>query len=641
MMKWEIQELLSIKEYEKALQVAIAEKKRKPYVADVHYDLAYVYQICGQWMKAYEEYSVARELSVAENAGNAGIEKIDIQKEKILNHIAEELNIGTRKELLFRKRFIDYLVIQDELNWQVRNPVFHNGQEMIGKEYVDYSELPKMFLGIKGLQSAARLIMDKLCKDTITEKAEIQRVNDANKVFEAILEDESFIPLILKDKEVLNFEMENHKADVYYSSPLQYVNYRVPKGHVRIQSQKLPLWVGEIVPIVHSGKRKRLVLSIFADGLSQTMLGKDFERRMPYTYNFFKKGMICENTHTAGDWTFPCVASIVTGQTVAKHKMLHSKLLRKIDIDTPILYEYFKNAGYNTTKIGGNWRVAPNYGYARGMNRVYYHHMYEGYSAERVISDVEEQIYQMRETDQYIWMELGELHLIADEINMAPIQSEFMVWENGTFNESLNSVKQKYDETKRQYYLKQIEYLDRRLAGLFQYIEEHYNEDEIIVSLFADHGQGYFVKPEDEFLSDGRTKVAFMFRGDNLLGCTEEIISTCDYSAILCKLAGVEYNYADTDANLPVAFGGEREREFSVTESIHVGDPYQIILNGKEFYFYLKAKENVTSECLVPLNQYEVKLCDRNGNRINDKVRISYYEKWCLNHIQSCVIAHK
>ena len=166
-------------------------------------------------------------------------------------------------------------------------------------------------------------------------------------------------------------------------------------------------------------------------------------------------------------------------------------------------------------------------------------------------------------------------------------------------------------------------------------------EDEIIVSLFADHGQGYFVKPEDEFLSDGRTKVAFMFRGDNLLGCTEEIISTCDYSAILCKLAGSEYNYADTDANLPVAFGGEREREFSVTESIHVGDPYQIILNGKEFYFYLKGKENVTSECLVPLNQYEVKLYDRNGNRINDKMRISYYEKWCLNHIQSCVIAHK
>ncbi len=70
----------------------------------------------------------------------------------------------------------------------------------------EIQELPKMFLGIKGLQSAARLIMDKLCKDTITEKAEIQRVNDANKEFEVILEDESFIPLILKDKEVLNLK---------------------------------------------------------------------------------------------------------------------------------------------------------------------------------------------------------------------------------------------------------------------------------------------------------------------------------------------------------------------------------------------------------------------------------------------------
>ena len=70
----------------------------------------------------------------------------------------------------------------------------------------EIQELPKMFLGIKGLQSAARLIMGKLCKDTITEKAEIQRVNDANKEFEVILEDESFIPLILKDKEVLNLK---------------------------------------------------------------------------------------------------------------------------------------------------------------------------------------------------------------------------------------------------------------------------------------------------------------------------------------------------------------------------------------------------------------------------------------------------
>ena len=639
-MNQKTQELLKLEKKEEALQVAIVQEKRTPYVADAHCDLAYMYQVQKQWVKAYEEYSIARELNIGGNTGNISIEQIDMQKENVLKQAAEELDSATKEEILTKKHFIDYMVIQEELNWQVSNSVFHNEwSTIIGKEYVDYLNLPKMFLGISGLQSACRLLINSLSKDTITEKAELQRASDETNIFETTLEQESFVSIILPSKEILSFETENEKADIYYSSPLQYVNYRVPKGHMCIVSQNTPLRIGEITPIVHNDKRKRLVLSIFADGLSQTVLGKNFEKLMPHTYKFFKKGMVCENTRTAGDWTFPSVASIVTGQTMANHKMLHSKLLRKLDIDTPILYEYFKNAGYNTTKIGGNWRVAPNYGYARGMNRVYYHHMYEGYSAERVIADVEEQIHRMQETDQFIWMELGELHLIADELNMAPIQSEFMVWENGILNQKINSVKQKYDETKKKYYLKQIEYLDRRLAGLFQYIEEQYKEDEIIVSLFADHGQGYFVKPEDEFLSDGRTKVAFMFRGNGVSGHTEEIMSTCDYSAILCKLAGIEYNYANTDAQLPVTFGGEQEREFSVTESIHVGDPYQIVLNGKDFYFYLKGKEDVTSECLVPLEQYEMMLYDCNGNAVNDTGKMSYYEKWCLKHIESCVIS--
>ena len=46
----------------------------------------------------------------------------------------------------------------------------------------------------------------------------------------------------------------------------------------------------------------------------------------------------------------------------------------------------------------------------------------------------------------------------------------------------------------------------------------------------------------------------------------------------------------NTDAHLPMAFGGSEEREFSVTESIHVGDPYQIVLNGKDFQFLFEWK---------------------------------------------------
>ena len=91
----------------------------------------------------------------------------------------------------------------------------------------------------------------------------------------------------------------------------------------------------------------------------------------------------------------------------------------------------------------------------------------------------------MADTDQFIWMEIGELHLVADEINMAPLQSEFMIWENEQYSGKINSVKQKYDETKIKYYKKQIEYIDRRLASLYQYIEENYDPNDVVVSLFV------------------------------------------------------------------------------------------------------------------------------------------------------------
>ena len=149
-----------------------------------------------------------------------------------------------------------------------------------------------------------------------------------------------------------------------------------------ISSEDREFLLGEMVPIIHDRKRKPLILNIFVDGLSQTVLENHMEMLMPNTYRFLGEGMICTNAHTAGDWTFPSIASIVTGQTMANHKMLHSKLLRKIDAETPILLNILKTLVIIPPKMG-NWRIALNYGYARGMNRVHYQHMYEGFPIER------------------------------------------------------------------------------------------------------------------------------------------------------------------------------------------------------------------------------------------------------------------
>lgn len=616
--------------------------KNQPYVADAHYDCAVEYENCGRLFEAYEQYSIAIELMAGENPYSFDEMKITEKSEALLDRIAESISgRENADELRIKKKWIDYIVCQSDIRWGIPYDAFFVKTEVITKEYMDYVYLPKMYVGYAAqIKNDAALMAEgeKASKTCSTYKAELQRIffKGTNVTIES--DCEYFLPMIADTQMTLDMEVEGESHTMPYASPWRYIHFRMPAGKCTLRSDE-PFRLGEKIPIRHSGERKKLILNIFVDGLSQMVLREDFEGLMPYTYRYFKKGLICNHVHSEGDWTFPSIASIVTGQTMANHKMLHSKLRRKIDLDTPMLFEYFKEAGYNTSKIGGNWRITPCYGYARGMNRVLFQNHYLGYPAESIVSDVIEQIHGMRDTDQFIWMEIGELHQVADNLGLADLVQEFSVEESRETTKGFNSVKQSYDPMKIQYYKKQIERVDRKLAALYQYMEDHYTDDEIIVTLFSDHGQSYLIKPEEEFLSEGRSSVAFMVRGSGVTGQTDEVISTCDYTPIVCKLAGLAYSYDNTDAHLPLAFGGDGEREFAVVETIHVGDPYEIALKGKDFTFYLKGKENVTSECRVPLGEYTVKLLDREEkNTIEDQERIACYTQYCLDHISSCVI---
>lgn len=617
--------------------------KRKPYVADVHYVCAKEYEKAGRYFEAYEQYSIAMQLMQGGNPASFTAveiaERSDAMIEKIDKSIAKDANDVAAA--LEKKKWVDYIVIQSEYGWEVLSEVFTQRTDIITKEYMDYAKLPKLYIGYaSGSYNDVALKTNAHMSNSITDyKVELRRLCFSGADATVDMDCEYFLPVIMDQSTEFAVETEGNAYNVPYLQSKRYMTYRMPAGKSRVCSEQ-PFRLGEPISIGHDPKRKHLVLNIFVDGLSQIALGEKFATLMPNTYRFFSKGMVCDNVYTAGDWTFPSIASIVTGQTMAKHQMLHSKLRRKIDIDTPILYEYFKDAGYHTVKIGGNWRIIPSYGYARGMDRVLYQNHYVGYLAESIVSDVIEQMHGMRDVDQFIWMEIGELHQIADEVDIGSCLSEFTLENIRKHEKGVNSVKQLYDPAKIQYYLKQIEKVDRKLAALYQYIEDHYAEEEILVSLFSDHGQGYLVKPEEEFLSKGRSNIAFMVRGSGVNGRTEEVISSCDYTAIMCKLAGVPYAFENTDAHLPEIFGGTEKREFAIAESIHVGDPYQISLKGDDFVFYLKGKENVTSECRIPLADYSVQLLDREEkNRIEDQDKINYYTQYCLEHIDSCLLA--
>lgn len=95
------------------------------------------------------------------------------------------------------------------------------------------------------------------------------------------------------DRDDYACRQKKKQSEIEYNSPLQYINYRVPKGKVWISSEDREFRLGEMVPIIHDRKRKPLILNIFIDGLSQTVLENHMEMLMPNTYRFFREGMIC------------------------------------------------------------------------------------------------------------------------------------------------------------------------------------------------------------------------------------------------------------------------------------------------------------------------------------------------------------
>lgn len=612
-----------------------------PYSADVHYNYGMVSACAAKWMEAYEHYAIAVELCDAGIEGHFDIISVKEEMEEIRKCLEEYLKQADDSTTALLLDKISYIRTKSRYQWGISYNLFHSNRNSINLEYRDYEQLPSLYLGVGSETTRYIFECTERGSGDVTEyMTELQRVSNERKTAFIINQKESFVSLLSNTEQNITIkDADNQKeiVTVKQADKHRFVNYRMPVGNLELSAPN-PFRIGNMIPIEHKPDRKRLVLNIFVDGLSQYALSGRMGEYMPYTKRFFEKGMVCTNAYTIADWTFPSIAGVVTGQTMVKHKMLHSRLHRTLDADTPILYEYFKAKGYNTTKIGGNWRITPNYGYARGMDRIFYQHMYAGYTAERVVSDVIEQIYHMRETDQFIWMEIGELHKIADEYDFGMLMTEFPIEEVQNTKDNINSVKQEYDETKIKYYLEQAKQVDRKLAALYQYIEEHYSEDEILVSIFSDHGQGYLIPPNEEFLSDGRSKVVFMVRGNGVTGETDELISIADYSAIMCEMAGIAYNYDNTDAHLPKAFGGTTEREFAITESIHVGDPYQISLKGKDFTFYLKGSENVTNDCRVPLGNVQAALLDKNGEKIEDSEKMEHYTRYCLDHVAPCLI---
>ncbi|MBR4759350.1 MAG: sulfatase-like hydrolase/transferase [Lachnospiraceae bacterium] len=609
-----------------------------PYNAEIHYMSAKAYEAADDIAHAIMRYSQFLSLSDLDNEFKAEILK---KEQALINRLVQTVNAikGDESNLT---QLRTYLNIVDWVDSGITDGFgkkevrFRSIIPIIGNYYYA-DEAHKKFVG--SYRSNIQLYNEET--DLVNACGDFRTVDETKEYVSQF--DEGIIPVAIKRRNgVLTVSNQNKKdMKLILREPSSFYYLRAPKGTV-ITSEET-MFVSREIPLVHDEKRKKLVLSIFVDGLAQQeLIHGGLQDFMPNTYEFFgKKGVVCTNVYCTGEWTLPSISGIMTGINTADHRVFHNTIDCAIPHDAVTLAERMQAEGYYTSAINGNWRIIPCYGMDRGFDSFRYQHQLINWKVEHIIGDAIDHLKAFKETDQYLWLSIGDLHDVADEAALPlSVQTDTFVDLMG-FDESGHgtSVKQGFSANKKTQYEKMLEHVDDYLGLLYGYIEKNYSDDEVVISLFSDHGQGFLVPDGNEFFSDERSNVALMFRdGKHFQEDEKELLSTLDYGEIICKMSGVEVANKRSEGQIPVFLGGQNEREFALTESIHPGDFYQARLTYKDCVYHFINKSPVLFDGRFVLGDYEAYVKDRNGNPVQNEELCKKFTEWILVHIAKYIM---
>lgn len=627
-----------------AQNLALEGVRRLPLNGDMHYNLAYVCEMIGEKFKAYLHYEKAKYIYTHQESEKVYELGLEEKPMSVLQEFLEETERLTDKEKLEENiRIIDAFPKLARNYFGCKETAFRNCEQIVGDYYYE-NEFDRRFVGVFKDQYLSRFIIEG-SMDVAHLKAEFLKVCEGTSIHFSNSNEkdavEYLLPIACSEENTEHiFQMDGEEYPIMQYAPNHFNYYRI-QNDTEIKSTHKSYY-GNPIPLKRIPGNKGVVLSIFVDGLSQYILkGEDFKKNMPYTYEFFKKGMICNRAYNTAEWTYPSIVNYVTGLDTTHHMLFHNELDCAMPLDVPTLAEYFHNQGYYTAKFCGNWRIIPPYGHARGYDRFVYQHQKVGFKVQEVIGDAINHLEAFKDVNQYLWISIGDLHDIADAEDLpADVQRNLPLSLRVYEDKGATSAKQRSSKNKTETYKQYARTVDRWLHVLYTYLEENFAEEEIVVSLFSDHGQGYLIDRDAHFLSKERSNVAFMFRGGMAegKGVVDEIISTSDYSSTLRKLAGIELSEEANDGRLPKIFGGSEEREWALTESIHPKDFYQAAIFAKKETFFFVNPYPVADDGRFKLDGYNYWLEDTQGNRIQNEELCKKYLDIILKHIAPILI---
>lgn len=621
------EELMEQGEWETALNNAREAVRRNRLNLRANYLLAVCAENMGEWLESYRYYSILCRLQEKYENPMISLEQASEKIDKVLNEAIHVLQ-GMRPGAAETARYKNELLAVNEQDKSIEKNYFEIYEHIdgyfgihryFGREYYigKYNAWFPYYLQGGPVENAVCL------KSEIYETA---GYGNSVAVDERMTSFPCVVPIVATENTRLNnISVENILSGDVWTFPKGYAK---GWGYYRLEEPALiraedPMVIGKPVPLRHKEGNKRLVLNIFIDSLNYKCIREDKLREyMPYTYEFFKNGVICNEFYAGSEYTYPSTASYWTGLRPARHQMINVGIHYSIYEDIPLLSEIFRDNGYFTAKMGGNADLCPQHGYIRGIDRFLYGDTEAVFHADACVSEAIEHMEAFAETDQFLWIDFQDLHYVAGYWPVPlSVEAHLPVEVNEIDNIGGSSLYQTPSPHRRSVYEGQLRYVDRQLKVLYDYVLEHYAEDEIVVSLISDHGNGFNVDDGNYFICEQRMNVPLMLRGGGLSAAVcDERIETIDYGHIMAKLAGIcDERLSGNDGQLPMFFGGNREKEYVFSQSLFPDRYYSAMILGQNYKFYIESETKVESDCRISLKGALVDLRDADGMALTDE----------------------
>lgn len=396
------------------------------------------------------------------------------------------------------------------------------------------------------------------------------------------------------------FTFGNLVAERFYYLPI-----KVP-GKIAFRS-KHDLIIGEPLPLVQAVPHKRkLVLVLFLDNLGWGLTEQvPLEESMPQLARYFSKGCVFDNYFVNSNWTLPSVATLFSAQPLARHKMFHPTADHVVGTGYQTLAEMFQRDDYLTFQACGNGRKSPRYGYAKGFDRTVYRNQL---SMSDVLDSYMSHMQAFPDRDCFAWLSIFDLHHpmgllpdVAVQIN-TPLEGHDYRTDHEKSPLQLNR-----DDGRTIRYLAEMKRVDARLAPLLRWIEDTYDDDEIVVAAVSDHGTT-FVTDDTKPLTSERCHGAFMLRGGGIpAGRSDEFVQSMDLMPTLVELCGIPFD-GHTKGRLPEALGGPLARRYAYSEIMYPAAPYTAVVRDGEFTFVLETVAPVSDAGKIDLHQTRTQL---------------------------------